>query len=123
MNDQPTAAEINKSLFVQLVMMLATSASQQMGKLLHPVTRKVEVNMEGAQATIDLLDMIAAKTTGNLDHDEDRLLKDTLTSLKMTFVETRESAPAASPPAAGAPTGEPKAPADGPAPKFRKSYG
>lgn len=126
MKEEPSREDVNKSLFIQLVMMLATSASQQLGKLLNPVTRKVEVSLEGAQATIDLLDMIAAKTRGNLDRDEDRLLKDTLTSLKLTFVETRETpaagpSPAPEPAPAASAQGQPSA--DAPPPKFRKSYG
>jgi hypothetical protein len=56
------------------------------------MTKKAEVNLDAAQATIDLLDMIAAKSRGNLDRDEERLLKDTLMSLKLTFVETRDAA-------------------------------
>ena len=133
MKDKPRQDDINKSLFVQLVMMLATSATQQMGKLVNPVTKKAEINLDAAQATIDLLDMIEAKTRGNLDRDEERLVKDTLMSLKLTFVETRNSAgtetadqPAETPPAApGQP--EPKVeggagPKDQQEPRFHKSY-
>lgn len=85
--------EINKALFSQLVVMFATSAMQQMGKLMNPVTKKVEVSLEGAEATIELLDMLEAKTKGNVDKDEERLLKDTLMSLKLNFVETMEATP------------------------------
>ncbi|MBU1693830.1 MAG: DUF1844 domain-containing protein [Verrucomicrobia bacterium] len=91
MKEEARPEDIHKSLFIQLVMMLATSATQQLGKLVNPMTKKAEVHLDAAQATIDLLDMIAAKTKGNLDRDEERLLKDTLMSLKLTFVETRDT--------------------------------
>jgi hypothetical protein len=123
-----TRDEINKALFSQLVVMFATSAMQQMGKLMNPVTKKVEVSLEGAEATIELLDMLEAKTKGNLDADEERLLKDTLMSLKLNFVELMEKTP-------GMQTVPGEGPADQPAaeqpkppegedkgPKFHKKY-
>lgn len=124
MNDQPRTGDIHKSLFIQLVMMLATSASQAMGKLVNPATKKAEVNVEAAEATIDLLDMIEAKTKGNLDRDEERMLKDTLMSLKLTFVETRNAAPAPAEPSTPSTPTEPKVEGgkDGQEPRLHKSY-
>jgi len=85
---------MNKYLFVNLVTMLSMSAMQQLGKLVpgragNPAEGKAEINLDAAQATIDTLDMLSAKTNGNLDKDEARLMKDTLSMLKMNFVETR----------------------------------
>ena len=108
--DNPTQEEINKTMFLHLVMMLSSSAMQQLGKLVNPAIGKTQVNLEGAQFTIDLLDALAAKTKGNLDKDEQRLLTETLMTLKMNFVETMESTPdkdeddkeASTPPAADA---------------------
>ncbi|MBI2439906.1 MAG: DUF1844 domain-containing protein [Lentisphaerae bacterium] len=82
--------DINKVLFMHLVSMLAMSAMQQLGKLINPATGKAEIHLEAAQATIDTLDMLAAKTKNNLDGDEETLLKDTLASLKLNFVETKD---------------------------------
>ena len=82
--------DINKVLFMHLVSMLAMSAIQQMGKLMDPGTGKAEINLEAAQATIDMLDMLFTKTKNNLDADEEKLMKDTLSSLKMNFVETKD---------------------------------
>jgi hypothetical protein len=129
--------DLNKVLFMNLVMMLASSAMQQMGKLVNPMTNKTEVNLEGAQVTIDLLTMIQTKTQGNLDKDEEKMLKDLLSALQLNYVESASAAPTAdakTEPVAG----EPAKPADDgkvtppPAapdadtkkdPKFRKSYG
>ena len=82
--------DINKVLFMHLVSMLAMSAIQQMGKLVNPGTGKAEINLEAAQATIDMLDMLEVRTRGNLDAEETHLLKDTLMSLKMNYVQTKE---------------------------------
>ena len=82
--------DINKVLFMHLVSMLAMSAIQQMGKLVNPVTGKAEINLEAAQATIDMLDMLFTKTKNNLDADEEKLMKETLASLKINFVETKD---------------------------------
>jgi hypothetical protein len=124
--------EMHKALFMELTLMLSSSAMQQLGKIINPLTGKTEVNLDAAQATIDMLEMIEAKTRGNLDRDETRLLANTLTSLRMNYVETAASQPAA--PKAGEAKPEPaagNAPAD-PAgaepqpekePKFRKTYG
>ena len=124
-----TPEEIHKAYFIQLVLMLSGSALQQMGKLIDPQTKKAQVNLEAAQATIDLLDTLEAKTKGNLDKDEERMLRDTLMSLKMNFVETMESGGAAAsepqqPPAAEEKKAEDKKPdsTDGKEPKFHKKY-
>ena len=121
--------EMNLSLFAQLVVTLATSCLQHLGKLVNPMTRKAETNLEAAQATIDLLDMLQTKTKGNLDKDEDKMLRDTVTALKMNFVETSQAAPQ-QPPEAPPPAPDAKAQPDvtaGPAgsdaqPKYHKKY-
>lgn len=122
------------SPFSQLIIMLATSALQQMGKIVDPRIGKAEVSLEGAQATIDLLEMLGQKTRGNLDDEEERLLGSTLTSLRLNYVETinqgpgEPAAPVETPPPAPA-AGEPGEPApDAPAsgeekePRFHKKY-
>lgn len=127
--------EMHKALFTNLVMMLGSSAMQQMGKLVNPLTNETETNLEGAQITIDMIEMLKVKTTGNLDEDENKLLGDLLASLQMNYVETAKSAPKTGAPktdeaetkthetpeiakdAKQAPAAEKKDP------KFHKSYG
>ena len=81
--------DTNKRLFIGIVTMLGMSAMQHLGKIVNPETGKAAVDLDAASATIDTLDMLAAKTKGNLEADEERLLRDTLSSLKMNFVETK----------------------------------
>ncbi len=107
-------SDTQKELFSSLVMMLGQSALLHMGKLVNPATGKAEAHLDYAQDAIDTLDMLEAKTRGNLDADEARLLKTTLSSLKLTYVETLQKPPAAeakpvadTPPPAAAPATEP----------------
>lgn len=116
----PSAPELHKAMFMDLILMLSTSAMQQLGKLMNPMTGKVELNLEAAQGTIDMLEMLEAKTKGNLDREEDRLMKNTLTSLRMNYVETAASAPKSTP---EVPKAEDKAPeTECKDPKFHKAY-
>lgn len=94
-----TQEETNKALFSHLIMSLASSAMQHMGKLVNPMTNKTEINRDAAQTTIDMLEMIQAKTKGNLDSDESRFLDQTLTGLRLNFVDLPAEAPAMPPPA------------------------
>ena len=135
-----TLEEIHAAMFAQVVMMFASAAMQQMGKLVSREGGKAEVNLEAAQMSIDMLDMLATKTHGNLTADEEQMLKETLSSLKLTFVETQAghatpfmAPPGAQPaPAAEAaapqtpPAGDIKpasaSPADDKQPRFHKKY-
>lgn len=122
MPDSPST-DMHKAMFMELVIMLSSSAMQHLGKIINPMTGKTELNLEAAQATIDMVEMIEAKTKGNLDRDEDRLLKNTLTSLRMNYVETASSAPAKDEkPTEPAPEAKPAENKDEKEPKFHKSY-
>lgn len=90
MMDNNVGNDANKYLFINLVTMLSMAVMQQLGKLVNPAAGKAEINLDAAQASIDTLDMLAAKTRGNLDKDEERILQETLAMLKMNFVETKE---------------------------------
>jgi hypothetical protein len=93
--------EMRSALFAHLVLQQSNMAMMLMGKIANPETGKAEVNMEAAKLFIDLLDMLEAKTRGNLTKEEAGLLKQTLMSLHLTFVEAVEgSSPASSPSAA-----------------------
>lgn len=79
--------EKSKQLFFSLVATFHTTAMQQMGKIKNPLTDKIERNLEQAQMSIDILDMLEVKTKGNLDSDEERLLKSVLQELKLNYVD------------------------------------
>ena len=87
----------NDNLFQALVISLAAGVMQHLGKTLNPLTKKIEKNLPAAQATIDMLDMLEAKTKGNLAEAEAKLLKNILAELKLNYVETLNEKPAESP--------------------------
>lgn len=87
MNDEKL--DLKQVLFIGLVKSFVTSAWIQLGKQKNPLTDKVEINLKEAQFTIDMLEMIEAKTQGNLTEDEQRILTNAITELKMNFVDLK----------------------------------
>jgi hypothetical protein len=85
------------ALFLQLVLGLQQSGMIALGKLMNPITRQIDRNLELARDTIDTLGAIEARTRGNLEPDEARVLKQVLTDLRMNYVEEmkKSGAPAA----------------------------
>jgi hypothetical protein len=75
--------------FSTFVLSLGASAIYQMGQLPDPETgaARSEPNLPAARQTIDTLEMLRAKTRGNLDADEAKLLESILYELQMKFVE------------------------------------
>jgi hypothetical protein len=88
-------SEKNTSLFFSLVMTFQAAAMQQMGKLKNPVSDKIERDLPQAQLSIDIIDMLEAKTRGNLSEEEMRFLKSILQELKLNYVDemTKEQQP------------------------------
>lgn len=123
------------ALFSSMVLQQANMALMFLGKVPHPQTGEHVHEPETARVFIDQLEMLEAKTRGNLSPQEDKLLKDTLMSVRLQFVEAVNASSAqASTPATGAssPSGTPAsgetAPSDASASeeesrkKFTKKY-
>jgi hypothetical protein len=105
--------EMRSALFAHLVMQQSSMAMMLMGKTAHPETGQVVRDLEAAKLFIDLLEMLEFKTKGNLDPEEAALLKQSLMSLRMAFVEAVDASPPppaesrpekGSPPSGGAPS-------------------
>jgi hypothetical protein len=79
--------EKNTSLLFSLIMTFQAAAMQQMGKLKNPISDKIERDLQQAQLSIDILDMLEEKTKGNLSDDESRFLKGILQELKLNYVD------------------------------------
>src|SRR5436190_15850477 len=90
---EPTRDEMLTALFAHLVMQQSNMAMMLMGKAPHPETGKPVRDLESAKLFIDLLEMLEAKTKGNLTKEEQNLLKQTLMAVRMGFVEAVESSP------------------------------
>ena len=74
--------------FSTFVISLATSALYHMGMVADPETGKPAApNLPVARQTIDTVEMLQAKTQGNLSDEEAALIKNLLTELRMHYVE------------------------------------
>jgi hypothetical protein len=138
--------EVMAALFANMVIQQTNMAMMLLGKVPHPETGQFLHDVEAARMFIDQLEMLEAKTKGNLNKQEEGLLKQALTALHMTFVAAMDAppgdkptepiitpatpAPATSPdpaPAAAtkpapAPTGEPAPAQEESRKKFSKKY-
>ncbi|MBI4395206.1 MAG: DUF1844 domain-containing protein [Candidatus Omnitrophica bacterium] len=77
--------------FSHLVTSLGIQALILIGELKAPGNEKVEVDLKGAQETIDLLVMLKEKTKGNLTSEEEKLLSSLIADLQFKFVQHKMS--------------------------------
>ena len=128
-------------IFIEFVMMQAQNAALFLGQIPNPRGGEPEVNLPLAKMFIDQLAVIAAKTHGNLNADEAKVLDSALTQLEAAFLDVASRtegfhpgeslAPPAAPPtpapAAIVPPDAPPAPEPAPMEegrkRFTKSYG
>lgn len=95
----PSAPSLSFSSFL---MSLATQALIQMGEIEPPGGIKLPPDFEAAKQSIEIMGMLAIKTKGNLDPEEQRLFSEVLHSVRLAFVQRVKSAMAASAVAPGA---------------------
>jgi hypothetical protein len=100
--------EIMSALFAQLVMQQANMAMMFLGKITHPETGQATKNLDAARLFIDQLEMMEAKTKGNLSKEEAKLLKESLMSLRLAYVEAVETPEEKKAPEAAKPAEAPK---------------
>src|SRR5947209_11987235 len=89
--DAPSREDELSFLFAQLVLQQSNMAMMLMGKVAHPESGKVIQDVDAARLFIDQLEMLETKTKGNLSKEEEALLKQTLMTLRMNFVEAVKS--------------------------------
>ena len=66
---------------------LSSSALVHLGEIPDPETKTARVDLALAKQIIDTLGMLEEKTKGNLDPDEDNLLKSMLYDLRLRYVQ------------------------------------
>jgi hypothetical protein len=74
-------------LFRWWIVQQQSAVMVHLGKITHPMTGKVERDLETARLLIDLLGAMETKTKGNLSSDEERFLGGILTNLRLNFVQ------------------------------------
>lgn len=100
--DPPSSDDIQAGLFAALVMQQTNAALLYLGLAPHPQTGQTQRDLEAAQLFIDTLEMLEVKTKGNLLPEEGKLLKESLTSLRLAYVQIANRAEEAPKPAPAA---------------------
>lgn len=80
------ASSISFSAFITS---LGIQALIKMGEFEDPNSAKMEIDLDGAQETIDLLLMFQEKTKGNLTSEEETLLNSLIPDLQFKFVQRK----------------------------------
>ena len=73
--------------FSTFIFSLSSSALVHLGEIAEPNTQAKRLDLPMAKQIIDTLGMLEEKTRGNLDTDEERLLKSVLYDLRLRFVQ------------------------------------
>jgi hypothetical protein len=88
-------AQLPPASFNLLITSLATEAMIGLGQLPHPITQQFHPDSNQARYAIDMLEVLAEKTKGNLNSAEQSFLEDVLHQLRMAFVAVgSQAAPA-----------------------------
>lgn len=82
-----TASGLTFSMFIQS---LAQQGLMQMGLIPWPHGQR-ELALEQARDTIDILELLKAKTKGNLGVEEQKLMDGVVHELKLSFVEVQQA--------------------------------
>jgi hypothetical protein len=78
---------LNLSMFLQS---LAQQGLMQMGLIPWPHGQR-ELALDQARDTIDILELLKAKTRGNLNADEQKLMDTIVHELKLSFMEVQQA--------------------------------
>lgn len=73
-------------LFYSLVYSFQMQTWISLGKMKNPVSDKIEKDLDAAQMTIDIIDMIKEKTKNNLTEQETKFVEQVLADLKLNYV-------------------------------------
>ena len=73
--------------FSTLVLSFGTGAMIHMGLAPDPSGAKVEKNLVIAKQNIDVLEILETKTRGNLSQEEQTLIKNVLSELRLRFID------------------------------------
>lgn len=76
-----------KPTFLTLIQMFQLEGMVALGKMLNPANNEITRNLDHARYVIDVLDVLKEKTEGNLTDDERRFLDQTLSTLRLNFIE------------------------------------
>jgi len=87
---QKDFSKIPEASFSLFASSLVTQALISLGEVENPFSKTKEQNLDQAKFTIDTLQIIKDKTSGNLTDDEAKLLETALYDLRMGYVKKSE---------------------------------
>ena len=100
-NDEPlrnlSREEMMSALFAHMIIQNTNMALMLLGQMPHPESGERLQDFDAAKMFIDQLEMLEVKTKGNLTQEEGKLLQQSLTHLRLTFVQAVENPPKAEP--------------------------
>lgn len=88
--EENASAEIPQVDFINYVTSMALQAVIFLGDIPHPVTNKIEKNLDQAKFIIDTLIMIREKTKGNLEKPEEDILSTAIYELQSKFIAIKQ---------------------------------
>lgn len=88
------SAAVLSAVFAQMVMQQTNMTLMLLGKIPNPSTGETSRDVPAAQYFIEQMEMLEVKTHGNLTPEEVAMLKHSLLSLRMAFVEAVDAPPA-----------------------------
>ena len=77
--------------FLQLVQVYQLEGMVALGKMLNPATNELSKSLQHAQYIIAVLEILTEKTKGNLSTEEQHFLHQTLTTLRLNYVDESEN--------------------------------
>ena len=86
-HSDPTDAKAPPIDFSTFILSLSSSAIYHMGGFQDPHSGKTSMNLDLAKQSIDIIAILEAKTKGNLEPDEQKLVTHALYDLRMRYVE------------------------------------
>jgi hypothetical protein len=72
--------------FSTFIASLSSSAMVQLGEIAEPTTGQKLTNLPMAKHTIDIIALLQEKTKGNLTNEENKLIQNVLTDLRMRYI-------------------------------------
>ena len=82
-------SEKHQALFGALVQSYTSQAMVCLGKMANPMTGEQDRDLDQASMLIDMLSMLEARTEGNLTGEESQLLRQSLSMLRLNYVEEK----------------------------------
>ncbi|SPJ15168.1 conserved hypothetical protein [Syntrophobacter sp. SbD2] len=85
--EEQARAPLPEVTLATFIFSLSSSALVHLGEIPEPETNRTLLDLPIAKQIIDTLGMLQEKTKGNLDQDEERLLKSVLYDLRMRYIQ------------------------------------